>query len=1295
MRPNPDTATLFDNYIRYRVGLMPVGAQENITPELIQEQPVVFLTPVGIDTGHGFVGRDEFSKIEGLLLPPTRPQSVFSFVNNYGGHWSLVEHSHTAAGGWVEKIIDCKGDGACGVHAMVNAILNNPSLKQREVIINAARKAGLSLADQSSQSMPVAIDFIINILSSGDRNDEENRRTVAKLTRLKATNGAYAHWVDGRDIEVFSEALGIVSCTRNKLATRDQQDANIIEKRDFVIRNLKGEANGLTSRYGLEEQASILNFVDGDVQKAREMVEYAKRAETIGVPADVVDHVHRKTFKLSREDVRKYIESLPQDTDGEIDKRASYFQYLLDADKKDEKYLRTVEDENDGLYLEVKEKEMHENARSLIVKFFGSEAGSEDSLAKDMIGKFNTQYRRIYNSQIDKEDTNEARLDRVLFLYDHIAFVQNLDREAKLLSLAERRLQEIKDSKDLSRAHKFSIRGLFGDSEESLAGKVTISKDITSKEDAEILIENCKSNIAKYRAAFQEHVGNPSKINSVDGIDAEISERRDFFAQNAVDFLGTVQKAILHTTGISRESSPMKDPRWREFVDIRNKMMGGAENSPDLTSEHVDFRRSYLQSLFNAGLIGREEFDALSKELDNQKGKFTKENKKRLEALNKMAEDVDRSLLDKLGKNLDAKDELYQAQLLQFLILSSVVFPIPVFGLIFDFLEPFLGGDLNLSEFLTSFFSVDGPFGKFAWVFDKMELDKAVSWITGDILGGPFDIVNGLLQNGITTPIASSVGNGVAGSPLSGLILLGLAEATTSVIEKTANNNVAGKNILSDAVKSLEKGFLDQYRGTIEKNKLFEETSLKSEFDIKRRIFLADDAAKWLKEQHDKYPKSCEAFIKNILGDKAVPILKILNGADKDAILTNLVKHFYETEFKTEKDKDGKDTEIEGELFKKIAMLKKVEETPEGAKKVAEIFWSNFNYERLEKLKTEYPLLTKVDEGAKVKELKDCFEENGDLKDDLINNPSQFIKFVAAGKIYYHSLSDILGPLEEIVGSGMSEMVCGDIIKVRLEGLKQIIALEEKIAKQPSHIANALKDIKYDEVKQKLERGFGFHLAERHNLENPGKVIEHQYLPAKINGIFQEELTELLTGDILSEVADRVLLVKFMQRTESDEYDKLLEESKGADFNFDKFWQENLKGRNQETVLRYEKSIGKLQCLVIQHYMQEDGMYKDQARKHFIAEIFGDAVNQDTPLGNLHYEDEHIEKLSNLAGIIKQEYDAKAPTIDGENFVQMQMKMRQESLMQMKTRQEYPSSSPRSPRGFRAQSTRSLENHLL
>jgi hypothetical protein len=392
-------------------------------------------------------------------------------------------------------------------------------------------------------------------------------------------------------------------------------------------------------------------------------------------------------------------------------------------------------------------------------------------------------------------------------------------------------------------------------------------------------------------------------------------------------------------------------------------------------------------------------------------------------------------------------------------------------------------------------------------------------------------------------------------------------------------------------------------------------------------------------------------------------------------------------------------------------MLKKAEETPEGAKKVGEIFWSNFNYERLEKLKLEYPLLTKVDKGAKVKELKDCFEENGDLKDDLINNPSQFIKFVAAGKTYYHSLSNILGPLEDIVDSekaasltdifsskiavfcasllsignpvstGEAEppMFC-DIIKVRLEGLKQIILLEDKIAKQPSHIDNALKDIKYDEVKQKLERDFGFHLAERHNLENPDKVIEHQYLPAKINGIFQEdlkdeaiavlealdppfekqqlnifgkkifdaaqnfntekghqhriaELQELLTGDILSEVADRVLLVKFMQRTEPAEYVKLLEESKGVDFNFDKFWQENLKGHNQETVLRYKKSLGKLQCLAIQHYMQEGKIDKDQAREKFIAKIFGGSLEE------LVYAGEHINKLSNLAGSIKQEQE--------------------------------------------------------
>jgi len=300
------TEEMFKLYVKHRVGLMPQQKEENITPEELEKKQVVFLTPVGMAHQRSFVGRDEFPQMRDKLLQPAKQQSFFSFVNLYGGHWSLVENKFQN-GAWQDsKTINCKGDGACGVHAMVNAVLNSENLKTSEVIKKAAKESGLNLKDSSSKNLETAINFVIGVIKSGTNSDDENTRVINKLTRLRDTDGAYAHWVDGRDIEIFAQALDVLCCNPNKLQNQEDQNLVIEERKQFIIRNLKGEANSGSNQYDLEEKNAIINFCDGDVKKAADIIKYA-------IDNQVENHTEVQDHNSYEKDLERAIkESLEQ-----------------------------------------------------------------------------------------------------------------------------------------------------------------------------------------------------------------------------------------------------------------------------------------------------------------------------------------------------------------------------------------------------------------------------------------------------------------------------------------------------------------------------------------------------------------------------------------------------------------------------------------------------------------------------------------------------------------------------------------------------------------------------------------------------------------------------------------------------------------------------------------------------------------------------------------------------------------------------------------------------------------------
>ncbi len=570
-------------------------------------------------------------------------------------------------------------------------------------------------------------------------------------------------------------------------------------------------------------------------------------------------------FKINWGDVYRYLFSDNRDVGG------LYWENLQTiAGEKDKDYLETVFE--GGRSLQVNEQGMLDRVESLTRSLF------KDS--EKMTKQFRAEYEKLPKDNDSRGKIHENQLDRTLFLYDHLKFLHELDKEEKLYALKE---------------------------------------DI--------------------------------------GIDEEI-QKANLVPKRVIKFLGKTRKEILNITGISREHSPVDDARWKDFSKARDEMLNGMRNHPRYTDGSIDFRRNYF---LESGSMDQAELDALNKMITEQEKLSNEQHKKHLASLNVMVEETNEKLLKKIEGNLDASDELYQYKVLHFLILSSVVLPVPLFGMLFEAVEPFLIGDLDITEFLSSCFSVDGPLGKLAFFTDVMEIDKLPKF-TGDLVGniankagnlvgldlgddlvnGPLDILNNILQNDITSPIMSSVGEGAAASPLSALILSAMVEVWSENIAKSADHWEKGRTILPDAIKDLEGKFLKQYRQQDRRMEGDITKFLGEEFDVRGNVFLAAQAAEWLQEKYKNSPESCKLFIENILKDQADKVLGILQDAEQgeeQKVFDDLTKHFYATSL-IEKSASQVDT-----LFAVVVMLRKAEKGL-GATKVGEVFKSEQSKEK-------------------------------------------------------------------------------------------------------------------------------------------------------------------------------------------------------------------------------------------------------------------------------------------------------------------------------------------------------------
>ncbi|MES2677918.1 MAG: hypothetical protein V4612_06395 [Pseudomonadota bacterium] len=269
---------LFEQYVRYRVNLMPNSEVETLDIDDVKAAPVVFLTPVGTNN---LRGQDEFGIVKEQLggdnYRPKNGQSFFSFTNTYGGHWSLVEYrfEHNR---WSKNNISCQGDGACGVHAMVNAVLNNDNLKKNPLIIAAAKKAKLNLSKSKSLDMTQAVNFVINIIGRGN---EEKEKIVRKLENLLRDSNDQNYWADTRDVEVFAQALGVLHCTHHKILNPASKRRELKDHTVRIAANIRGENNSRIADYRAQELIDIYNFTKGNSFLAERIDRYARGVSSV------------------------------------------------------------------------------------------------------------------------------------------------------------------------------------------------------------------------------------------------------------------------------------------------------------------------------------------------------------------------------------------------------------------------------------------------------------------------------------------------------------------------------------------------------------------------------------------------------------------------------------------------------------------------------------------------------------------------------------------------------------------------------------------------------------------------------------------------------------------------------------------------------------------------------------------------------------------------------------------------------------------------------------------------------
>jgi len=1048
-----------------------------------------------------------------------------------------------------------------------------------------------------------------------------------------------------------------------------------------------------------------------------------------------------------------------------------------------------VEGKSDGKFLVIEERKILDLITPLMKECFG-DVGLGKKFGQELDEKYKAMV--VEEAACGKNDEKrELVLNRGLFLYGQLDFLRKLADEKKLLRKAEERLKEVnaaenmdtahlldvgrlaKESHELSSARKESMElaansarkpmlrrigaalegattglvrdvvsgGVRGVEDNLYGGKQNRQREIAEETDQvylpighgdklllEEFISGCKHNISELEGAVKNSLETgklPEKIDIDTRGQRPLGDR--FFSNTGKSLVASGQ-SLLHHTGLWRDSSRTDDPRWREFAERRNVMLDNIRNHPDLASS-IEFRKEFLKQSFDSGLITAAEFNSLSVAIDEQTKNADAKHKEYLKKLQDIVESADKDLLGKIDKDLVVRDDLYKYKILHFLILSSVVFPVPLVGVLFEALEPFLGGDLDLSEFLSSFFSVDGPFGDLAWLTDKMEFDKGMEWLTGDVLGGPFELMDSILDIG--KEFAAPAAQGVGASPFQNLLLSVALEAYSGSIQKSADNSVKQANILPDANEALKEKIYKEYEKRDKEIRVANREYLKSEFDLREDVSKVSKIGDWIQEKYNQSPKSCKLFLENSLKDKerVKTILKNLESGKKssdsnEALILDLLSNQNE------------------DLFKQVLMLRSAEKTPDGVTKVSEIFNYDFRLEHLENLKGQYQLVEKVNSGQTVKKLTDLFGKSGELKPEVVPN---FIEIKVDGKGVFYKIEDPQNITKEKLAEVLHDLNT-------IEGYKKHLT-----KKQKANIDESLKGVDYEGVKKELKIDFGIDLK--------GKNGEHGYLPAKINrlmqdslvdelvdtlrgkvdynsealfskeivdamkGSYADEVKELLKKDdftdevkdekllsdtieksgidglfekfsaekgnkgdefdleefweknckenlgsidsslkdkksarksenhnLIEQAKDRMLLIGVIKRVGGkDLFEKFSEESQKGDFDFDKFWKENFSKNpaleNTNSVLNLEKSLKKLQSLVIEDYLlKNEDKTRGDAEKYLVGLVFGE--DEVVELKDSVFLPEHIKKLEEVAIKVSKGYDKESVIPHPDKYVE-------------------------------------------
>ena len=249
MHPSPalhQQPSLLDSYIQFRFDQIKAKSG-TIDLDTIKQNDVIFLDPTRHLNSHATI--DQFREIKGKLdtlaggsYKPSKPQQFFSFINDYGCHWNLYLRTINTNGTISEKKIECKGDGACGIHAIVEAVFNSDNLRKNPLIKDNLPLLQNPLLQKSSKPVD-AINFVLAIFEDYQKKGNTANTTttgrIAALENLKIERGDINSWATSDDFAIFADAVGILLLNSNLITREERQNPDTQFKEQIILNILQ------------------------------------------------------------------------------------------------------------------------------------------------------------------------------------------------------------------------------------------------------------------------------------------------------------------------------------------------------------------------------------------------------------------------------------------------------------------------------------------------------------------------------------------------------------------------------------------------------------------------------------------------------------------------------------------------------------------------------------------------------------------------------------------------------------------------------------------------------------------------------------------------------------------------------------------------------------------------------------------------------------------------------------------------------------------------------------------------